>query len=489
MQIPSLRAVRRIALVAAAVVATLTLGVHPGAANICALDTVPAATLLFPYVVLDYNHPETGVTTILSLTNTAPQAQIVHVTIWTDLSAAILDFNVILTGYDVQTIDLREVFMSGQLPVTVQQPHTSMEGVDQRGPMRSASLLALPESTEALDDRCPTTSQAYPGLYVFPMPPALLELFRDWFSASQSLIPDGACCSYPWWAVDRADAPTAFYVTADVVTTCGKTFVDESGYWSSAAGGQPRYDNVLIGRVTWIGPGGATSAAAVHLEADRNLGAVTPRLDDGRATSFYARYSAGGHDGREPLPTAWGLRYESDDNGFHDSRIVAWKGSTRFRWPPDLEVFGDRYHPTSLSVSNDAAYTVWVWDEEENVVAFDPWFPPSVDYNMLPFTIQSVAVDQFPVVDESGWMLFAWPPSNDPTEWGEVEPDAYQTWMGVMQDYGTASVFTPGTVMANGNCFPDQVTPNLGVNYDYVDEHGYRTGTGAPSIARSVRAR
>ena len=68
-------------------------------ANVCAFDAVPAATILFPFVSLDYNNPVGGTSTTFSITNVSAEAQIVHVTVWTDFSAAILDFNILLTGY------------------------------------------------------------------------------------------------------------------------------------------------------------------------------------------------------------------------------------------------------------------------------------------------------------------------------------------------------------------------------------------------------
>ena len=56
----------------------------PALASICAFDAAPAATLLFPFVVFDYNNPLDGDTTLISITNMSPEAQIVHVTLWTD---------------------------------------------------------------------------------------------------------------------------------------------------------------------------------------------------------------------------------------------------------------------------------------------------------------------------------------------------------------------------------------------------------------------
>jgi len=79
------------------------------------------------------------------------------------------------------------------------------------------------------------------------------------------------------------------------------------------------------------------------------------------------------------------------------------------------------------------------------------------------------------VVDTAGWMLFVWPASNydvdDPA--AEPTPDYYQTWMAVRRIYADGGeTVHPATVMANYNCFPDQVLPQLGVNYDYVPDSG-----------------
>jgi hypothetical protein len=87
-------------------------------ANICAHDAVPAASLLFPYVVFDYSNPTSGETTLIAITNMSSQAQIVHLTLWSDISVRALDLNIVLSGYDVQTINLRDILHFSLLPVT-----------------------------------------------------------------------------------------------------------------------------------------------------------------------------------------------------------------------------------------------------------------------------------------------------------------------------------------------------------------------------------
>ena len=36
----------------------------------------------------------------------------------------------------------------------------------------------------------------------------------------------------------------------------------------------------------------------------------------------------------------------------------------------------------------------------------------------------------------------------------------------------------PGVFAGNASCFPDQVLPGLGVDYDYVGPDGYNSGGG-----------
>ena len=104
-------------------------------ANVCAFDNTPAATLLYPFEAYNYAEGASGVNTLFSVTNTSSEAQIVHVTVWTDFSVAILDFNILLTGYDVQSMDIRTILAAGQLPVTQIQAHNTDEGIFDDGPV------------------------------------------------------------------------------------------------------------------------------------------------------------------------------------------------------------------------------------------------------------------------------------------------------------------------------------------------------------------
>src|SRR5438270_10593321 len=86
-------------------------------AVICTVDNVPAATLLLPYFEVDLSNPN-GLTTLFSVNNASATAVLAHVVIYSDLSVPVLDFNIYLTGYDVQSVNLRDIIVNGSMPQT-----------------------------------------------------------------------------------------------------------------------------------------------------------------------------------------------------------------------------------------------------------------------------------------------------------------------------------------------------------------------------------
>src|SRR4028119_9211 len=78
----------------------------------CDISVAPAATLLLPYFEVDL-HNANGETTLFAITNTSNRDQIAHVTLWTDYSFPVIDFNIFLTGYDVQAINLCDIISRG----------------------------------------------------------------------------------------------------------------------------------------------------------------------------------------------------------------------------------------------------------------------------------------------------------------------------------------------------------------------------------------
>jgi hypothetical protein len=91
----------------------------PATADLCTIDAVPAATLLLPYFEIDLAKRSKTEETLFSINNASAAPTIAHVAFWTDMSLPTLGFDVFLTGFDVQSISLFDLFFNGQLPEAV----------------------------------------------------------------------------------------------------------------------------------------------------------------------------------------------------------------------------------------------------------------------------------------------------------------------------------------------------------------------------------
>jgi hypothetical protein len=92
----------------------------------CDIALLPAATLLLPYFEVDLAAPGQGETTLFTVTNVSNEEQIAHVTLWTDYAYPVIDFNLYLTGYDTQSINLYDVIALGRHEIRQAWVVTSM---------------------------------------------------------------------------------------------------------------------------------------------------------------------------------------------------------------------------------------------------------------------------------------------------------------------------------------------------------------------------
>src|SRR4029078_1037485 len=97
------------------------------------IDAVPSATLLLPYFEVDTTAAD-GVNTLFSINNASDIAVLAHVTVWSDQSVPVLDFDVYLTGYDVQSISIRDILVNGNLPVTASAGQDPGDTISPKGP-------------------------------------------------------------------------------------------------------------------------------------------------------------------------------------------------------------------------------------------------------------------------------------------------------------------------------------------------------------------
>ncbi|HEV2853715.1 MAG TPA: hypothetical protein VHC97_13005 [Thermoanaerobaculia bacterium] len=325
------------------VFAGLLMGGLPARAEICTVDDVPAATLLLPYFEVDLGNPN-GVNTLFSINNASARAALAHVTLWTDQSIPTLNFDVYLTGYDVQTLSLRNLF-AGNLPVTADAGADPGDAVSHKG--------RISQDTDFPGDLAPCSA---------PYANPVLDNFRVTNLAAAHMGRNAPAYGRCLGAY-HDDNIARGYVTVDSITRCNLLFPSSANYF---AGGVADNRNILWGDYFYVNPSQsfAQGETLVHIEA---CNAPAVGTGDGRCPfaagryTFYGRYaSIAGQDQREPLATAFATRFIQGGvfNGGTD--LIVWRDSKTL--------------PTSL----DGPYTCglahrpsWFPLGQSDVVAFD----------------------------------------------------------------------------------------------------------------------
>jgi hypothetical protein len=434
-----------------ALIIALALVLTGGAAyaNFCARDYVPAATLLVPYAVVDMTPagvPDpTGYTTLLVVTNVSSTMQLIHVTVYNAASEGVVDFNEVLTGYDVWSINFRDL-LEGRFDRFDTGAKLYGELGSPYGPTTNSGSFSDPlygMYVEDTDDGGYT--QADGG-----NPNGDLSGFADTIvnGLADPLMPypDQLDCvsndfSSPPWLENLSDAPIFFYVTVDVVNACNGLFPDvDSEYWT---GSYPSQNNVIYGDVIYLNQTAnkSESVPAVSIEADLDWG----------GWGFYSRYSnaASEQDYHEPLGNAFGFNYFNADGVTTD--LMVWK---------DHEELGDY-------IDACRPYIYYAFDEDEHGKARTVKTCPSglcfanPEPNVIPFETQRVPLNLANwngLMSGNGWMMLVF----DPAIPMERSTSVRQAWTAVSYYYGTYSTAIEGALLANTNCFgSSDYLPNL----------------------------
>jgi hypothetical protein len=249
-------------------------------AELGTIDNVPAATLLIPYFEVRPDDPN-GVRTVITLHNASASAAVARVTLWTDLGLPTLSFNLYLTGYDAETINLRSVFNR-------EVPFTADAGDD---PQDNFS----PQGNFSQDINFPGAGNGSPAALGSSVSRELLVAHTG--GASQDFF--GGNCG----ARVFGDGVARGYVTIDDMSTQTQANHLEPTY--TVAGNGLGTRNILMGEYVIVDPATSQVVAenAVAIEANNSL---PP------GPSFYARFRGNdGQDRREALPTAWAGRYSA----------------------------------------------------------------------------------------------------------------------------------------------------------------------------------
>lgn len=323
----------------------------------CLRGVEPAASLLIPYFEVDTESFE-GITTLVALSNTLAEPVLAKVVLWSDWALPVGSFHVYLTGFDVETFNLRDV-LKGQLPKTGFE--TSPEG------NRSDPNVPFPGCDP--DDVSGTVDAAFVG-------PALL---------GQEVA--GGCWSGP----DHPERAVG-YITIDLVTSCSSLLPTDEGYFEDGGTGIASNTNALLGDFFLAEPGDnfAQGEPAVHLVADGDF------FGPGD-TTFYGEYVGfDGSDARIPLASDHGMRFIENDAFDGGTDVLVWRdvaepGSGPVECGDPSRVLA----PPWLHGSAD----VVSFDEEENAVRLGGPIDPAV---FLQATQRVKASDLTPW--QSGWL-------------------------------------------------------------------------------------
>src|SRR6185295_16550464 len=253
-------------------------------ALICTIDQVPAATLLLPYFEVDLNDPN-GINTLFSINNASATAILAHVVLWSDLSVPTFDFNVYLTGYDVQTISIRDIF-NGTAPRTASAGQDPGDAISPKGQFSQDINFAS------------CSGQLPPP----PIPAAFVTHLRAAHTGLFSSILNG-CAGRAF-----GDNIARGYITVDTVNNCTLRFPGDTGYFASGGTGDATNQNVLWGDYFYVNSAQnfANGDTLVHVEAS----ATNPQTSVAGQYTFYGRYvNWTAADNREPLSTNFAGRY------------------------------------------------------------------------------------------------------------------------------------------------------------------------------------
>jgi hypothetical protein len=374
-------------------------------AVICTIDDVPAATLLLPYFEVDLANTA-GVTTLFSINNASATAILAHVVVWSDLSVPVLDFNVYLTGYDVVTVNMRDI-LNGVLPATASAGQDPGDTISPKGDFSQDINFA------SCNDQLPIGN-------------ATPDLVASWQAALTGEFAShlGGCAGLP-----IGDNLARGYVTVDTVNNCTLRFPGDPGYFGAGGTGDVTNQNVLWGDYFYVNSDQnfAQGETLVHIEAD----AANPETSVAGEYTFYGRYVAWtAADNREPLSTQFATRFINGGPFSGGTSLLVWRDSK-----VDQQAFTCGRLPSWYPMGQEG---IVIFDEMEN-----PNRPPGCQISpcttteSAPFPAETQRVEvggtDFPTPFDFGWLYLDlnFDSGNpNPTE----DPLAQQAWVTTVMD-------------------------------------------------------
>jgi hypothetical protein len=410
----------------------------PARAVICTVDEVPAATLLLPYFEVDLGN-QWGHGTLFSINNASATAVLAHVVVWSDLSVPVLDFNIYLTGYDVQTINLWDV-LHGTLPRTASDGQDPTDTISPQGAFSQDINFA-----------------SCTGLLPAPqLPASFVDHLRLALTGQASPVLGGRCAGRAF-----GDNIARGYITVDTVNNCTLRFPGDPGYFGSGGTGDATNQNVLWGDYFYVSDmqNFADGNPLVHIEAS----ATNPQTSVAGQYTFYGRYvNWTAADNREPLATNFAVRYVTGGTFTGGSDLLVWRDSKVNQSPFTCPV-APGVRPSWYPLGQEG---IVIFDEEEQpqVPQSFPVSPQPPQQGLIPFPAEAqrttVGGAELPVPFAFGWLYLnlnttVTAAGNNPPE----DPAAAQAWVTVeMKAQGRFSVGFDA-IQLDSACLASHFTP------------------------------
>ncbi len=419
----------------------------------CTLDQRPGATLLVPYFQVSID-PATGTPvgsgieardTLLTIGNASSAPMIAHVNVYDRFSSIVLDFNVALTGFDVQSMAMSQI-ISGHLPITL---NSSGDDVCQRA---GGAVYPNPDGFLRVSPTGPTNVPATNQDNIN----GTTNYTGTFFTVAEQLATN---------CTGSVEPLAIGYIVIDHANYCNLSDPTDPNYFIADAIGM---ENNLFGEIIFTSGNGLPTygISTVNLEAATEFGVATEAWSLGAAPArtFYARYldlsnetvctncgsgnpdtdlsisapwDEGFGDQREPLGLRWAGRwFDLTASGIITTNYMVWRASG-FAGNCDVE------EPLS---------SLTFFDEDENTVTQgvcpSPCSTPQFNF---PYETQQRNITDFqhPVAD-AGWVQldFAGGTSLD------------QAWVGYafLGSIALESVLIPGTQLDPSSCNPIGIT-------------------------------
>jgi hypothetical protein len=340
----------------------------------CRVGNQPAATFLIPYFEVDLGHPG-GSNTLFSVNNASAKPEIARVVLWTDWGVPTLAFDVYLTGYDVQTLNARDLF-AGRLPTT--------------GP--DASPVGLASTSGVIFAGCGGTGNSGVAGESAPVPDTEIALLKAAHTGQATT--KGTTTQCMGSASANPNLVTG-YITVDAVNRCSPRSVGtrvntpaDALYFAAKGTGLASDANVLWGDYYYVNSDRnlASSQAAVAIVAD-------PDFFHSGDYTFYGRYVGfDSRDDRVPLSSLYYVRYTDGGTFSGGTDIVVWRDNRR----------------AEVNPLNCGTQPSWAPLGEQQLVIFDEEENPSViDHsNAFPLATQKIHVGgtSLPVPQHFGFL-------------------------------------------------------------------------------------